>query len=267
MEVLRKPEVRVDNTLKAPPRLCCIRRPSNAAVRIGPLSAHLFTALPPLAPALCPALCPPACVRFLRVLFSARDWLLDVRISVAAKVVCVIDTIVAVSTVAVLWTGSVPAYSRPYLILMVTHRCDGCDEMVAGGSGGQVRSPHSLNTARHGFLSVFLAHGTDAAQIGVLGSTCSRTLFLRTLPPRNPLAGGAFDLLPDSCALDQRDLVPAGFLASFVRHPPAEARHGPSEVRPPDRGTIRTAYECFLLKSFVSFCGARIKRKGWVLSR
>ncbi len=44
------------------------------------------------------------------------------RISVAAKVVCVIDTIVAVSTVAVLWTGSVPAYSRPYLILMVTHR-------------------------------------------------------------------------------------------------------------------------------------------------
>ena len=29
---------------------------------------------------------------------------------------------VAVSTVAVLWTGSVPAYSRPYLILMVTHR-------------------------------------------------------------------------------------------------------------------------------------------------
>lgn len=32
---------------------------------------------------------------------------------------------VAVSTVAVLWTGSVPAYSRPYLILMVTHRCEG----------------------------------------------------------------------------------------------------------------------------------------------
>eukprot|EP00752_Nemacystus_decipiens_P004084 g3738.t1 len=43
------------------------------------------------------------------------------RISVAAKVVCAIDAMVAVSTVAVLWTGSVPAYSRPYLILMVTH--------------------------------------------------------------------------------------------------------------------------------------------------
>lgn len=36
--------------------------------------------------------------------------------------VCTIDALVAISTVAVLWTGSVPAYSRPYLILMVTHR-------------------------------------------------------------------------------------------------------------------------------------------------
>ncbi|CAM9716682.1 unnamed protein product [Laminaria digitata] len=35
--------------------------------------------------------------------------------------VCAIDALVAISTVAVLWTGSVPAYSRPYLILMVTH--------------------------------------------------------------------------------------------------------------------------------------------------
>ncbi|CAM9603277.1 unnamed protein product [Hapterophycus canaliculatus] len=42
-------------------------------------------------------------------------------ISVAAKFVCAIDAVVAVSTVVVLWTGSVPAYSRPYLILMVTH--------------------------------------------------------------------------------------------------------------------------------------------------
>ena len=40
----------------------------------------------------------------------------------AAMFVCTIDALVAISTVAVLWTGSVPAYSRPYLILMVTHR-------------------------------------------------------------------------------------------------------------------------------------------------
>ncbi|CAM9314223.1 unnamed protein product [Ectocarpus sp. 8 AP-2014] len=43
------------------------------------------------------------------------------RISIAAKFVCAIDAIVALATVVVLWTGSVPAYSRPYLILMVTH--------------------------------------------------------------------------------------------------------------------------------------------------
>ncbi|CAM9190641.1 unnamed protein product [Scytosiphon promiscuus] len=52
---------------------------------------------------------------------AGAGWCGTTGISVAAKFVCAIDAIVAVSTVVVLWTGSVPAYSRPYLILMVTH--------------------------------------------------------------------------------------------------------------------------------------------------
>lgn len=33
-----------------------------------------------------------------------------------------------------------------------------------------------------------------------------------------------------TCALDQRNAVPPGFLAGFVRNPPAAACHGPPEV-------------------------------------
>ncbi|CAM9186311.1 unnamed protein product [Sphacelaria rigidula] len=43
------------------------------------------------------------------------------RLSGTTKFVVAIDAVVAVTTVVVLWTGVVPAYSRPYLILVVAH--------------------------------------------------------------------------------------------------------------------------------------------------